>query len=117
MTIIARKRGTTRNCTGLIAMTSSASISSDTFIVPISAATAEPLRPMTITAINTGPISRSSVSITRSGMYISAPRLSRECAACIASVTPTLKAVNATIGAARTPMKTICRKIGAILKN
>jgi hypothetical protein len=28
-----------------------------------------------------------------------------------------LKAVNATIGAARTPMKTICRKIGAILKN
>ena len=30
----------------------------------------------------------------------------------MASVTPTLNAVSATIGAARTPMKTICRKIG-----
>ena len=98
-------------------MTSSASISSDTFIVPSSAATAEPLRPMTMTAIKTGPISRSSVSMTKSVMYICAPRLSRECAACMASVTPTLKAVNATIGAARTPMKTICRKIAEILKN
>jgi hypothetical protein len=35
----------------------------------------------------------------------------------MASVTPTLKAVRATIGAARTPMNTICRKIGPILKN
>jgi hypothetical protein len=101
----------------LIAITSSASISSETFIVPNSAATAEPLRPITITAIKTGPISRKSVSITRSGMYISAPRLSREWAACMASVTPTLNAVSATIGAARTPINTICRKIGAILKN
>jgi hypothetical protein len=50
-------------------------------------------------------------------MYISAPRLSRECAACIASVTPTLNAVSATIGVARTPMATICLKIGPILKN
>ena len=37
--------------------------------------------------------------------------------ACMASVTPTLNAVSATIGAARTPMKTICRKIGDSLKN
>jgi len=35
----------------------------------------------------------------------------------MASVTPILNAVSATIGAARTPMDTICRKIGAILKN
>jgi hypothetical protein len=35
----------------------------------------------------------------------------------MASVTPTLKAVNATIGAARTPMNTICRKIAENLKN
>ena len=50
MTSMARKRGTTRYA-GLIAMTSRASISSETFIVPSSAATAEPLRPITITAI------------------------------------------------------------------
>ena len=73
MTSMARKRGTTRYSTGLIAMTSSASISSETFIVPNSAATAEPLRPITITAIKTGPISRKSVTMTRSGTYISAP--------------------------------------------
>ena len=42
------------------------------------AATAEQLRPITITAINTGPISRRSVIMTKSGIYISAPRLSRE---------------------------------------
>ena len=33
---------------------------------------------ITITAIKTGPISRKSVSMTRSGMYMSAPRFSRE---------------------------------------
>jgi hypothetical protein len=35
----------------------------------------------------------------------------------MASVTPTLNAVSATIGAARTPMNTIWRKMGEILKN
>src|SRR2546425_6122026 len=54
ITSMAKTRGTTRYWTGLIAITSSASISSDTFIVPSSAATAEPLRPITITAIKTG---------------------------------------------------------------
>ena len=45
---MARNRGTTRNRTGLIAMTSSASISSPTFMVPSSAVTADPLRPYTV---------------------------------------------------------------------
>ena len=67
MTSMARKRGTTRYWTGLIAITSNASISSETFIVPSSAATAEPLRPITMTAIRTGPISRKIDNITRSG--------------------------------------------------
>ena len=35
----------------------------------------------------------------------------------MASVTPTLNAVSATIGVARTPMNTICRKIGESLKS
>jgi len=42
MTIMARNFGATRKRTGLIAIVSSASISSLTFIVPISAAKAEP---------------------------------------------------------------------------
>ena len=68
MTSIARNRGTTRKRTGLIAITSSASISSPTFIVPNSAVTAEPLRPITITAISSGPSSRNSDTETSAGM-------------------------------------------------
>ena len=67
MIIIASTRGTMRNRIGLIAITFSASISSETFIVPSSAVTAEPLRPMTITAMSTGPNSRRSETETRSG--------------------------------------------------
>ena len=70
-----------------------------------------------MTAIKTGPSSRSNVTLTMSGTKLSAPSFWREWAACIAKVTPTLKAVSATIGAARTPINTICRNTGPSLKN
>ena len=57
MTIMARNFGVTRKRIGLIAIVSSASISSVTFIVPISAANAEPERPMTTMAVMSGPSS------------------------------------------------------------
>src|ERR1700677_2283297 len=44
-----------------------------------------------------------------------APIRCNSCAACMASVTPMLKAVRDTIGSARTPMCTICRKMCEIL--
>ena len=82
-------------------MTSSASTSSDTFIVPSSAVNADPLRPITITAISTGPSSRRSDTATRSGTNVSPPSLRSSVADCIARVNPTLNAVSATIGSAR----------------
>src|SRR5207253_383832 len=47
ITIIARNFGVTRKSIGWIAIVSRASISSETFIVPISAANADPARPLT----------------------------------------------------------------------
>ena len=58
ITAIARNLGTTRKATGSSAIVSSASISSVTRIVPISAANAEPDRPITTTAVIRGPSSR-----------------------------------------------------------
>jgi hypothetical protein len=58
MTSIARNFGVTRKRIGSIAMISSASISSVTFMVPISAANADPDRPMTTMAVIRGPSSR-----------------------------------------------------------
>jgi hypothetical protein len=51
---IARNRGMTRNRIGSIAMRSNASTSSETLIVPNSAAIEDPLRAMTTPAINNG---------------------------------------------------------------
>jgi hypothetical protein len=58
MTIMARNFGVTKKWMGLTAMVSSASISSVTFIVPISAANADPDRPITTMAVIKGPSSR-----------------------------------------------------------
>src|SRR5258708_39403590 len=58
MTAMAINLGATRKRTGLMAMVSRASISSVTFIVPISAANAEPERPITTMAVMRGPRSR-----------------------------------------------------------
>ena len=48
------------------AMARMASISSDTVIVPSSAVIADPLRPATMTAVRSGPISRVTATLTRS---------------------------------------------------
>src|SRR5882672_2498130 len=58
MTIMAINLGATRKRIGLMAMVSSASSSSVTFMVPISAAKEEPERPMTTMAVMSGPSSR-----------------------------------------------------------
>ena len=57
-------RGETRYCTGLIAITVSASICSVACIEPSSAAIAEPARAAIINAASTGPSSRTSTSAT-----------------------------------------------------
>ena len=56
--IIASTRGTTRNFTGFSPMVARASISSETRMVPISAVIAEPLRPVMMIAVSSGPSSR-----------------------------------------------------------
>ena len=75
ITIMARNFGVTRKWIGLIAMVSSASISSVTFIVPISAAKAEPERPMTTIAVISGPSSRVIEIATALATKFKAPNL------------------------------------------
>ena len=58
MKTMAMNFGVTRKWTGSMAMVSKASISSETFMVPISAAKAEPERPITTMAVMSGPSSR-----------------------------------------------------------
>ncbi len=62
----AKYFGASTNSTGSKAMTRSASISSVTLMVPISAANAEPERPLTAIAVRRGPISRVNPTATRS---------------------------------------------------
>ena len=75
MQIIAIIFGTTRKRIGSKPMVRSASISSDTFMVPISAAKAEPARPVAITATISGASSRTTVQPTNPGRNPSAPYL------------------------------------------
>jgi hypothetical protein len=66
-------RGRTSISIGSIPMTLSASISSRTFITPISAAKAEPERPATMIAVISTPISRSTDTATRLTVKSSPP--------------------------------------------
>src|SRR6266481_2911783 len=75
ITIMARNFGATRNRIGLMAIVSSASISSLTFIVPISAANAEPERPITMMAVIKGPSSRDMETATIVATALIAPNL------------------------------------------
>ena len=81
MTTAASTRGTTRNRTGSSPMVLSASISSRTFMVPISAAKAEPERPARIIAVIRGPISRSTDKPIMLATKISAPNWRKATAA------------------------------------
>ena len=73
-----RRRGTTRRRTGEIAIARSASTCSVTVIEPISAVMPEPTRPPTMSAVRTGPSSRTSESeTTRPDEHLSAEGLER----------------------------------------
>ncbi len=61
ITPVAINRGVTSFCTGSVPNARMASICSVTFIEPNSLAIPEALRPATISAVNTGPSSRTSV--------------------------------------------------------
>ena len=65
--------GTTRYRIGLSAMTVSASICSVMRITPISAASADPARPVTMSAASTGPSSRTSAIATSGPTNASEP--------------------------------------------
>ena len=75
MTAIARNFGTTKKATGSSAMVFSASSSSVTRMVPISAAKAEPDLPITTIAVTSGPNSRVMEIATRLGTNCMAPIL------------------------------------------
>lgn len=70
----ASTRGTSRYCTGLTAMVSSASTCSVTRMVPSSVHMAEPARMVTISAENTAASSRVSVSATVGPTRLSASK-------------------------------------------
>ncbi len=75
ITAIARNFGTTRKATGSRAMVVSASSSSVTRMVPISAAKAEPDLPITTMAVTSGPSSRVMEIATRLATNCIAPSL------------------------------------------
>ena len=72
--ISASRRGTTSTSIGSTPMVRSASISSRTFIMPISAVNALPERPATTIAVNRMPISRSTETPSRLTVNTSAPK-------------------------------------------
>ena len=108
ITIIARNFGVTRKCTGLIAMVSSASISSVTFMVPISAANAEPERPITTMAVIKGPSSRVIETATAVATRFIAPNFRSSYAACKARINPIKNVISERMGSARTPSCAAC---------
>jgi len=75
MQIIASSFGITRKRQGENPIVRSALISSDAFIVAISAAKADPARPVAITATISGPSSRTMEQPTSAGRKESAPYL------------------------------------------
>jgi hypothetical protein len=83
------------------------SISSVTFIVPISAAKAEPERPLTAIAVISGPSSRVKPTATRSMTKCKAPKRRSSDAPCIARMNPLHMASSITIGIAANPISKI----------
>ncbi len=74
---VAHTRGTTSLRTGSAAIERMASTCSVTVIEPSSAVMPEPTRPPTISAVSTGPSSRTSDRATTSPMYSLAPKAAR----------------------------------------
>ena len=96
-------RWMTRKRTGSRPIVSRASSSSLTFIVPISAANAEPERPARMIAVKIGENSRTMTRPIMSAMKIWAPNISRGCAASKAITRPMSRLMRETIGRALTP--------------
>ena len=77
ITSMARNFGATRKATGSKAMVLRASTSSVTFLVPISAAKADPERPMTTMAVSRGPSSRRMEMATAAGHQLHRSQLAQ----------------------------------------
>ena len=105
----ARYFGASTNSIGSRAMVRSASISLVTTMVPISAENADPDRPLTTMAVNSGPSSRVNPIATVSMTYCSAPNLRSSDPACIARMNPAHTDMIPTIGSASTPIAAIWR--------
>ena len=110
MNAAATMRGTTRYFTGSVAMVSIASSCSVTFIVPISAAMAEPARPATMIEASTGTSSRVMPSATAKATSSVAPNCSKPSQTCSAKTAPENAAVTITTGNDRLPSSSICRR-------
>ena len=89
-------------------MVRNASISSVTTMVPISAEIADPERPLTTMAVNSGPSSRVKAITTISTTSCMAPNWLSSEALWMARMDPPQAATMATMGSASTPMADIC---------
>ena len=102
-------------------MVSSASISSVTLIVPISAAKAEPERPITTIAVINGPSSRVIEIATAFATKVMAPNFRSSYALCSARISPMKNVMSERIGSALTPAciacETACRKRSGFPRN
>ncbi len=102
-TAIATRRGITRKLAGSIDMISSASISSETFIVPSSAAMPAPTLAVRISAVMNGPISRHSPRPMIEAMRSVAPKRCSSMPVCSARIIPVKSATTSTTGSGRIP--------------
>jgi hypothetical protein len=77
MSVVLTTRVTTKYLKGLVPLTSMASICSVTFMEPSSAPMLDPILPAQMSAVITGPISRTTEMATMSGNMLSAPKRSK----------------------------------------
>ena len=92
--------GNTRNDSGRIPIVSSALICSSSFIVPISAANAEPAQPVSTIATMSGPSSFSTTKPTASTTKISWPSFESWICPLTAMTIPISRQISSTIGSA-----------------
>lgn len=106
---VASRRGLISFNTGSVPSARIASICSVTFIDPSSLAIPDEFRPATISAVNTGPISRTSVIATIMPTWLVAPYVCKARDICNAITAPLKKPVRITTGRLPTPIRSICR--------
>ena len=108
MTEAARYFGARVNSTGSRPITRSASISSVTTMVPISAEMADADRPLTLRAVMSGPSSLVKLIATKFTTNSTAPNLRSSEAPCSASMNPVHSAIMPVMGSALAPIASIC---------